>query len=279
VFCPNCGTQNPDAAQTCSKCNFHLKSVAAPKFKGTMLMMNQPAVAPSAPPPRGPAPRPGLPLAGASLPSVPSKLKGTMMGVAPVAGLTPAPPALGSPQPAGQQPMGQTVVGTGPLTPPPHPTGPPPAADRGWGGPDATVNPLGGTVTADPRGFPGPSRPPSGGPSYGGSPRPPSTAPAGRPPSALVAQPGLGPPLDDGSGMKMAYPPPATGFGVLPGSPPGSALPTFVLPIALTFGGAILSLLLWILSGAILGGAALLVTLIGAAVSFVLAQRRTRLLP
>src|SRR5579859_1262079 len=50
VFCPNCGTQNPDAAQTCSKCNFHLKSVAAPKFKGTMLMMNQPGVVPVGPP-------------------------------------------------------------------------------------------------------------------------------------------------------------------------------------------------------------------------------------
>ena len=63
MFCPNCGTQNPDTAQTCSKCNFHLKGAAAPKFKGTMLMMNQPVVpnaapAPAgAPPPAGPAPR------------------------------------------------------------------------------------------------------------------------------------------------------------------------------------------------------------------------------
>ena len=44
MFCPNCGTQNPDPAQTCSKCNFHLKGAAAPKFKGTMLMMNQPVL-------------------------------------------------------------------------------------------------------------------------------------------------------------------------------------------------------------------------------------------
>jgi len=50
VFCPNCGTQNPDTAQTCSKCSFNLKGASAPKFKGTMLMMNQPAGAPPAPP-------------------------------------------------------------------------------------------------------------------------------------------------------------------------------------------------------------------------------------
>src|SRR5262245_15553989 len=40
VFCPNCGTQNQETAQTCTKCGFSMKS-AAPKFKGTMLMMNQ----------------------------------------------------------------------------------------------------------------------------------------------------------------------------------------------------------------------------------------------
>jgi 4-carboxymuconolactone decarboxylase len=32
VFCPNCGTQNPDTALTCTKCNFNLKGAAAPKF-------------------------------------------------------------------------------------------------------------------------------------------------------------------------------------------------------------------------------------------------------
>src|SRR5580692_2393635 len=61
VFCPNCGTQNPDSAQTCSKCNFNIKGAAAPKFKGTMLMMNQPI--PGAPPGVGPqaAPAPAAP--------------------------------------------------------------------------------------------------------------------------------------------------------------------------------------------------------------------------
>jgi hypothetical protein len=79
--------------------------------------------------------------------------------------------------------------------------------------------------------------------------------------------------------MNMAYPPPATGLGVVPGSRPSTAFPTFVLPVVLTFGGGILTLLLWILSGAVLGVAAALVTLTGAFVSWVLAQRRTRLLP
>ena len=45
MFCPNCGTQNPETSQTCSKCSFNLKGAAAPKFKGTMLMMNQQAAA------------------------------------------------------------------------------------------------------------------------------------------------------------------------------------------------------------------------------------------
>ena len=43
VFCPNCGTENEEAATTCKKCGFSLKGAAAPKFKGTMLMMNAPA--------------------------------------------------------------------------------------------------------------------------------------------------------------------------------------------------------------------------------------------
>jgi len=112
VFCPNCGTQNPDSAQTCSKCNFHLKGAAAPKFKGTMLMMNQPvlptpapgAAAPTAgttgaPPPAGPAPG-GPPRAGGPA-GISSKLKGTMVGVAPMAGaMGNAPPVAVPPAPA-----------------------------------------------------------------------------------------------------------------------------------------------------------------------------------
>src|SRR5215469_7935092 len=61
VFCPNCGTQNPDAAPICSKCNFNLKGAAAPKFKGTMLMMNQPGAAPAVPGVGAPSPSPFSP--------------------------------------------------------------------------------------------------------------------------------------------------------------------------------------------------------------------------
>ena len=56
VFCPNCGTQNEDSATACQKCGFNLKGAAAPKFKGTMLMVNAPPAVP-----RPGAPAPGTP--------------------------------------------------------------------------------------------------------------------------------------------------------------------------------------------------------------------------
>ena len=164
MFCPNCGTQNPEAALTCSKCNFHLKSVAAPKFKGTMLMMNQPQRASGAPPPAaagGAAPRPipGPPQAPvAPAPAMPSKLKGTMVGVAPMGGFPPgmpapvaAPPAPGGPSgPA--VPAGGTGMGAGSAYSPPFP--------------QQGVNPLGGTVAADGGGY----SPPYGGAQGGAQP-------------------------------------------------------------------------------------------------------------
>jgi len=154
VFCPNCGTQNPDAAQTCSKCSFHLKSAAAPKFKGTMLMMNQPGSIPGAPPvPPAPGPRPGAapPPPGAG--HVPSKLKGTMVGVAPMAGTgLPLPPPTPPPPPPHP---GHGGTASSPA--PPHiAPKPAPGADAGgatgaFSPPTAqgSVNPLGGTVAAD----------------------------------------------------------------------------------------------------------------------------------
>ncbi|MCK6592060.1 MAG: zinc-ribbon domain-containing protein, partial [Polyangiaceae bacterium] len=57
MFCPNCGTQNSETASTCSKCGFNLKGAAAPKFKGTMLMSQEPSRPPSPPG----APGAGLP--------------------------------------------------------------------------------------------------------------------------------------------------------------------------------------------------------------------------
>ncbi|HEX7668631.1 MAG TPA: zinc ribbon domain-containing protein, partial [Polyangiaceae bacterium] len=86
MFCPNCGAQNQDTATACAKCGFALKAaVAAPKFKGTMLMMNAPtagkpatpaAAAPPAAAPPAAAP-PGPPAAAAQVAPKP-KLKGTM---------------------------------------------------------------------------------------------------------------------------------------------------------------------------------------------------------
>jgi hypothetical protein len=319
VFCPNCGTQNPDAAQTCAKCNFHLKSAAAPKFKGTMLMMNQPGVLPgsssSPPPPQAPPPQaPPAGRPGAALPpppgagAVPSKLKGTMVGVAPMAGPTPLPP---------------------PPAMSPHP----PPAYGGQGGeaasafsppvPQPGVNPLGGTVAADagvfgafaahqaqghgaappygapPRGAssipPPPAHPPAPPaglpPAYGSSPGsgfpppfgvpPPAPAPGAPPPyAAQSAQPGGPPPGYGGD----PYAQPAHGvYGgtmQMPGAPPQGLAPygqprtaglvgtlkseagmpaptrrnailTLVLPLALMFGGVIISAVLAFLSPAL----------------------------
>jgi hypothetical protein len=245
VFCPNCGTQNPDAAQTCSKCNFHLKSVAAPKFKGTMLMMNQavpgnPAPGAAAPPPRPGGPGPSAPPPGAVGPAVPSKLKGTMVGVAPMAG-----PARGVP--------GAPVPPATPLPPGPAAYGAPPEMASAYSPPVAQggVNPLGGTVAADgsafAAAFPAPG---AGGVPYGaGAPLPQGTAlmpgapgysPYGTPSPAPVPhggygapQPGYGTPPapapQPGSGAPPAYDagPPIGGspYGTPPPNPFGGPPP------------------------------------------------------
>jgi hypothetical protein len=284
VFCPNCGTQNPDTAQTCSKCNFNVKGAAAPKFKGTMLMMNQPGVpaVPQAPPGQRTAPgTPPPPGAGA----VPSKLKGTMVGVAPMALSLPNPPP---PAPAAEAPSAFS----------------PPVAQPG-------VNPLGGTLAADAAVFgafaaqqqagQGPSAPhaapplgqsgspatapspmylPHGGPAYpapmqpqpapqpfGGPPPLPGASgpPQGAPqPSAYggadayghgQSQPGYGHPSTQpsfggamvGYGQPLAAPMVGT-LNSAAGSPTGptrrNALLTLLLPAAVIFGGSILSVLL-----------------------------------
>jgi hypothetical protein len=232
VFCPNCGTQNPDAAQTCSKCSFHLKGAAAPKFKGTMLMMNQPVLptpSPGAahptgapPPPAGPAaagpPRAGGPGAGPG--GMSSKLKGTMVGVAPMAG------GMGSAP-------GQVAVPAvrSPVPPPGHEASSafsPPVPQPG-------VNPLGGTLAADAAAFAsafGSGPPPAGpqGPSqYGAPPQgPPPGGGQGFAPTAAVpaygAPQGYGPPQGgppQGQSPYGAPPPNAYGGGGQPyGAPP-----------------------------------------------------------
>ena len=179
---------------------------AAPKFKGTMLMMNQTG----APPPAGPKPPPaagagappsqlpsnvppGAPSAGA-VPAHPSRLKGTIVGVAaPAAGAAPAPPprfdpSFGVPPPVdapdqhqfgarqGANPLGATVAfseqhasafgpspyGTpgGALHDEPPPMGGPGA---GYGGPPQYAQPaMGGAYGA-------PQDPAAMGGGYGGA--------------------------------------------------------------------------------------------------------------
>lgn len=177
MFCPSCGTQNSEPAQTCSKCGFVLKNLAVPKFKGTMLMVN-PSSAPSEsttlPAPQGPSAGPPF---GLSSPSpagairgqagTPSKLKGTMVGVAPpiIAGGTPLPvgfadgsnlgagardargvvPAAGG---AGSSASSTVAFASGAQNSRLSPGGSPPVAaiePR----PAGAVNPLSGTVAAD----------------------------------------------------------------------------------------------------------------------------------
>lgn len=205
MFCPNCGTQNAETAQTCAKCGFQLKAAAAPKFKGTMLMMNQPggAGAPrpgaGAPPPAAGAPPPsgsptfkaeappigaGAPPAGAA--GMPSRLKGTIVGVAP-----------------------PNVAGGG--------GGAPPGGEHQTFGSPHGVNPLGGTMALDP-GAPPPFDPNAmGGPPFGAPPPDMGPGAFGAPPPnpAYGAPP---PPAGDPYGAPQgnpaygAPPPPQGGF-------------------------------------------------------------------
>ena len=249
MFCPNCGTQNPETAQTCSKCNFHLKSAAAPKFKGTMLMMNQPGQAPAAPAAPRPAAGGVAPPAPGAAP--PSKLKGTMVGVAPPAG---GPPQYGAPpqppqqqygappQPPQQQygsaPPPQPQYGAPPQqqygAPPQQQYGAPPGPDPNAYAPPAPppqqgVNPLGGTMAVD-------QMPGFGGP-FGGAPdpnagafgQPPPQQGFGAPPQQYGAPPdpnmgAFGQPQQGFGAPQPGYGAPQQGFGAPQpdyGQPPG----------------------------------------------------------
>ncbi len=197
MFCPNCGAQNVDTATACAKCGFALRAAAAaPKFKGTMLMMNAPPTAAKPAAPAAPvAPAPAAPVApavasappvAAAAPQAPKpKLKGTMIGV--------APPSLGSNSPLGGAPSAPPVAQppaaySAPAPayePPPAPAYAPPPA-QSIPQPVSSVNPLGGTVVADAGAF-------------GGFPQAPPTASApgsydigGPPPGFGAPPPGFG---------------------------------------------------------------------------------------
>jgi len=242
LFCPNCGTKNADTAQQCVKCSFQMKGAAAPKFKGTMLMMN--AQAPVAAPGGGGARPPGSPGASGG---PPSKLKGTMVGVAPpTAGGAPSPvavpPAAGGPSPGAsvRAPTPGPAFGSGPPAPYQPQTAPPQAHSPGdpaasaYNPPVAQqgVNPLGGTMAADvgafaaafPMGQPRPSAPAGG---FG--------VPA-NPPAQTTAVPAMG---DYG-----AHPGPPPGYGQQPpanpyGPPPPLQQPSYGDPQQSPYGQAL----------------------------------------
>ncbi len=105
MFCPNCGTQNPETANACSSCGTSLQA-SAPKAKGTLLM-NQPMAESFGAPPAPPAPPPP---------------------VAPAFGAPPAPGGFGAPPPQGAfgAPPGALAPFGGPpggFAPPPNMTG------------------------------------------------------------------------------------------------------------------------------------------------------------
>jgi hypothetical protein len=223
LFCPNCGTKNPETATTCIKCGFNIKGSAAPKFKGTMLMMNQsvpqkpgPVAQPvpaAQPPPAGKPPAVAATVLGpaaAPAPAARPAFKGTMVGVAPPAGFPFGPPGPAAP-PAGPQPgapaPGYGMSAPGGYSPPTHPQ------DYGTPGPapphPGGVNPLGGTVALDqvPAGY-------AASPAGQGAAAPPPQAPAyGPPPQGGQA---WGPPPGAGGfgGAQAGYgPPPGAGYG------------------------------------------------------------------
>jgi hypothetical protein len=243
LFCPNCGTENDEAATTCKKCGFNLKGAAAPKFKGTMLMMNSPqqglprppgapAPGPAAAPPPAPAPAPPAPAMPGPGPGGGARamLKGTMLGVAPPAMGGHAPPlAAHQPPPAGPQGgFGMAPTPAQPFNAQPPPGAPPAAPHAAQPG----VNPLGGTMVADPAGM---GFNPYGGGGYGAPPQP--GAPAAHQPGPEAggygAPPpggGYGPPHGGAPGFPPpgggpGFPPPGGGYGPPPGGgygpPPG----------------------------------------------------------
>jgi len=221
VFCPNCGAQNQDTATACAKCGFALKAAtSAPKFKGTMLMMNAPPQAkpaapgaPAAAPPVAapPAAAAGAPAAAPQPVAPKPKLKGTMIGVAPPSLGSNAPPIAARPAPpADPSGFGAPPPGFGAPPPgfgaPPTPEAPAPMATSPMAAqqPVSSVNPLGGTVVADAGAF-GAGFPPAPPQGMGGPP-----ADLGAPP------PGFG------------APPPAYGGDASYGAPPN---PSAMAPV------------------------------------------------
>jgi hypothetical protein len=252
LFCPNCGTKNTETATSCTKCGFNVKGAAAPKFKGTMLMMNQPAAKPAAAPaPTAGAPAAPVPAAAAApapvsaaahAPETKPKpvFKGTMVGVAPPGGFLASPP--GAPAPAAAAPA-TTPFGSPAAAPAPQA----PAAAPGFAAPQhppfgGAVNPLGGTVAlpSAPAAYGLPVGNPLGTPAQGvpmGAPPGAFPTPGAMPPGAMPGQPppGWGPPPGQQPPPGWGPPPgqqPPPGWGPPPGQqpPPGWGAPPYGPP-------------------------------------------------
>ncbi len=266
MFCPNCGAPNPDTATACEKCGFNIKGTGSPKFKGTMLMMNAQGGLPGAPNAQGTPPMPTATPGGAA-PGQPtpgsgqahgaasaanSKLKGTMIGVAPpsAGGVMPPhaayPPGTqtpGVPPPAGVNPLESTVAADagmlspfaqqgGPQVPPgqqPHPgmqppgmqppgMQPPGVADYGGGIPPTQP----GSNQYAPGGVGGHQAPAT----YGGQPG----LPGGQP-----GMPGAYPGMPPASDTAMGAIAPAGAAMMSPGAPPGQGGFTQRSPAAVFF--------------------------------------------
>ncbi len=272
MFCPNCGAPNPDTATTCEKCGFNVKGTGSPKFKGTMLMMNAQGGLPGAPNAQGTPPMPtatpgGVPLPGQQAPaqapsggaasaSVNSKLKGTMIGVAPPSAGGVMPPHATQPSAVNPAHGAQNTTGmTTPGVPAPYNA-------------PAAVNPLESTVAADagmlspfaqqgvqPPGQPAPGMGQPAGGMGPGVPQPQSESVAGVPPTQpgveqqaaagfAGQQPGMQPGMH---GMQPGAPAmgapagqpgalaPAAGQMVSPGAPPAQGGFTQRSPAAVFF--------------------------------------------
>jgi hypothetical protein len=208
VFCPNCGTENDAQATSCKKCGFNLKGAAAPKFKGTMLMVNAPPSVPRIAATPGPG---AVAPIGPAVPAPRPRLKGTMLGVAPPSpgGIAPPPP-LEAAQPQ--------------VPPPPH--GPGPAQPAALGPRSPSVNPLGGTMIASDADAPQAFQPVAGRPAaqagFAATPDAGALANAHEPgfaPQAVApagAFPGLGAPPGSVDVQPPAAPP---AYGALPAQP------------------------------------------------------------
>lgn len=127
MFCPNCGTKNEDSVARCGQCGFDLKTQGGKgKFKGTVMMSGNPGESVPSPGATSPSATSTGPATGTPKAHLSSKLKGTMVGVAPpnIDELAKATPSLAQRQASTNPKLKGTMVGVAPpsFDPPKEPT-------------------------------------------------------------------------------------------------------------------------------------------------------------